>query len=234
VSAPSAAIPWARDINDPIGGKQWLGRLHECLPIPWARWREDLHSIWAAVPLGSLAYHPAMCALHQESCAVVSGKVDLLAFARPWTTPLWPEIEPLWLTVVRLGVVMAVCIVVGDVVLVSGALQVHEAIGMVVAIWLVVAPAAEPPWSTIVCAPCLDSASAARIHEAPAISSTTILGARDINNEMRVTDGTSRFNERPPIGTGPWCKDLGAEGATAFVERPTNIVSIVAFHEGTC
>jgi hypothetical protein len=175
-----------------------------------------------------------MCALHQESCAIVSSEIDLLAFARPGTTLLWPEIEPLWLTVVRLGVVMAVCIVVGDVVLVSGALQVHEAIGMVVTIWLVVAPAAEPPWSTIVCAPCLGSASAARVHETPAIASATILGTCDINNEMWVTDSTSRFDEGPPIGTGPWCKDLGAEGATAFVERPANIVSIVAFHEGTC
>jgi len=190
VSAPSAAIPWARDINDPIWGEQWLGRLHECLPIPWARWRENLHSIWAAVPLGSLAHHPAMCALYQESCAVVPGKVDLSAFARPWTAPLWPEIEPLWLTVVRLGVVMAVCIVVGDVVLVSGALQMHEAIGMVVTIRLVVASASEPPWSTIICAPCLDSASAARVHETPAIASATILGAGDIDDEMWVADRT--------------------------------------------
>jgi len=77
--------------------------------------------------------------------------------------------------------------------------KIQVAISMVIAIGLVVPGAAEPPCRTISRPPSL-LMSVATVHWMLCATSATILGAGDINDEMRGPEWTCGLNKGVPIG----------------------------------
>jgi len=108
------------------------------------------------------------------------------------------------LAVVRPGVVVAACTSVGVVKLnIAGAVvrcipQVQVAVGLVVAIWLAVWLAPEPPRRAVGSAPCA-LLGVLRVHctffTAPAASLAPIVRSGHIDDEMRCIQWTSRLDE---------------------------------------
>jgi len=143
-------------------------------------------------------------------------------------------IVALWLAVIGSGIVVAVVVIeVQGVWTCWVVVDVHVAVPVVVAVWLVEDSAAQPPWRTIR-GPPSSLLWGSRHHGILLASTTSILGTSNVDDEVRGTQCRSRGEESLPVSTAGRRKDLHAIWATVLLRGLPNSKTLLARHQNTC
>jgi len=116
--ATTATILWTGDVNDPVWASERSGRVDEGLPIITAPGCEDLRATRAAIFLRRLVHIETGCAFHENPWSVCACQCHLDASATTRAACLGSCGDGRWLTIIRFGMVVAIAIIPGNLVLV--------------------------------------------------------------------------------------------------------------------
>jgi len=179
--------------------------------------------------LRGFRYLETLLAFDQNSWRIPSGKSHLRAPARLRTFVAGFQHKALLLTIVRFRMVVTLRIFESDTVFILELCfaKVHVAVRGIVATRLAIPSTSQPPGGAIRGLPRLLFLTEG-VHGTRRASATPVLGASDINDEVRGAKWQSRIDESLPVTPRRWRKDFRPLGAAVLVFGPADIMAVQA------